>query len=91
MHGRGSGGHDVRLFNVEIQKEKEAVLWLTDARISGNIASRLWEELDLGGEGGGTVFMIPASAMGLTAPTAAEVFAHTEEALVPPEEDGQDS
>ncbi len=91
MHGRGSGGHDVRLFNVEIQKEKEAVLWLTDARISGDIASRLWEELDLGGEGGGTVFMIPASAMGLTAPTAAEVFAHTEEALVPPEEDGQDS
>lgn len=81
LRGRGSGGHDMRLFNVEIQKEKEVILWLTDARISGDFASLLYTELELGGEGGGTVFMIPASAMGLYAPTAAEVFAQTEQAV----------
>ncbi len=86
MHGRGSGGHDMRLFNVEIQKEKEAILWLTDARLSADIAGRLWEELELGGEGGGTVFMIPASAMGLYAPTAADVYAKTEQAVAPHED-----
>ena len=85
MHGRGSGGHDMRLFNVEIQKEKEAILWLTDARISADIANALFTELELGGEGGGTVFMIPASAMGLDAPTAQQVFMETERALTAPE------
>lgn len=65
LHGRGSGGHDMRMFNVEVQKEKEAVLWLVDTRISDQVAERLYHGLDLGGEGGGTVFTIPSGAMGL--------------------------
>lgn len=70
LHGRGSGTHDMRLFHMEIQKEKEVIFWLTDARISDAIAARLYEELDLGGEGGGTVFVFPSGAYGLDAPMA---------------------
>ncbi|NLD33566.1 MAG: DUF1538 domain-containing protein [Clostridiales bacterium] len=65
IHGRGSGGHEVRMFNVELQKEKEAVIWLVDTRISDQVAECLYHGLDLGGEGGGTVFTIPSGAMGL--------------------------
>ena len=65
MHGRGTGGHDMRLFNIEVQKEKEAVLWLVDSRISDQVSARVYDELDLGGEGGGTILVIPATAMGV--------------------------
>ncbi len=70
LHGRGSGGHDMKLFNIEIQKEKEIIFWLTDTRISETIAAYLFEQLELGGEGGGTVFMMPSGAFGLDAPIA---------------------
>lgn len=65
VHGRGSGGHDIRLFNVEVQKEKELIFWLVDERICYEMAQRLHHELALDGHGGGTVFMLPAAASGL--------------------------
>lgn len=65
MHGRGSGGHDVKLFNIELHKEKEVIFWLVDGRISARIARHLYSELALDKEGGGVVFMMPADAMGL--------------------------
>lgn len=68
LHGRGSGGHDTTLFHMELQKEKELVFWLTDANVSAGIAAHLHRGLDLGGEGGGTVFVIPAGVMGVNAP-----------------------
>lgn len=70
LHGRGSGGHDIKLFNIEVQKEKEIIFWLTDSRLSDAIAARLYEELDLGGEGSGTVFMLPSGAYGLDVPVS---------------------
>lgn len=72
MHGRGSGGHDVRVFNIEVQKEKELIFWLVDDRISARIARHLYNELELSGEGGGVVFMMPADAMGLSPKALAE-------------------
>jgi len=68
IHGRGSGGHDVKVFNIELRKEKEAIFWLCDVKTSDNIARYVFSELDLGGVGGGTVFIMPASAMGLNMP-----------------------
>lgn len=68
LHGRGSGGHDMRLFNVEIQKEKEIVFWLVDARITDTMAQHIYNNLDLGGHGSGTVFILPSGAIGLDAP-----------------------
>lgn len=70
LHGRGSGGHDMKVFNVEIQKEKEIIFWLTDARVSGAVAHTLYERLELAGEGGGAVFMMPSGALGLDVPVA---------------------
>ena len=70
LHGRSAGSHGVRVFNIEIQKEKEIIFWLTDARISRAIASRLHEQLELGGEGGGAVFTMPSGAQGLDIPVA---------------------
>lgn len=72
LHGRGSGGHDMKLFHMELQKEKELIFWLTDTRVSEAVAKRLYEELDLTGAGGGTVFMMPSGAIGLDAPMAIE-------------------
>ena len=68
IHGRGSGGHDMTFFNFEMLKEKEVIIWLLDARISDTIAAHLHEKLDLDGEGGGKIFLVPALAMGLLAP-----------------------
>lgn len=65
IHGRGSGGDDVRVFNIEVQKEKEIIFWLVDERISEAIAAQLYTQLGLGGEDGGTVYALPAGAMGL--------------------------
>ncbi|MHC1785591.1 MAG: DUF1538 domain-containing protein [Christensenellales bacterium] len=65
VHGRGSGGHDARLLHMALQKEKEIVFWLTDSRFSEGIASHLYREMDLAGEGGGAIFMMPAGALGL--------------------------
>ncbi|MGI6240013.1 MAG: hypothetical protein ACOYI5_10360, partial [Christensenellales bacterium] len=62
--------HDIKVFNIEIQKEKEIIFWLTNARISETLAAYLFEQLDLGGEGGGTVFMMPSGAFGLDVPVA---------------------
>jgi hypothetical protein len=70
LHGRGSGGHDAKLFHMELQKEKELVFWLTDTLLSAGIAAHLYHELELGGEVGGTVFVLPAGAMGINAPLA---------------------
>lgn len=70
LHGRGSGAHDVRVFKMEIQKEKEIIFWLTDTRLSHQIASNLWRGLDLGGEGSGIIFMMPSGAYGLDRPVA---------------------
>ncbi len=67
IHGRGSGGHDIKFLSFEMQKEKEIVIWLTDTRLSESIARSLYTQLDLGGEGGGKVFMVPAYALGLDA------------------------
>lgn len=79
MHGRGTGGHDAKVFNIEIQKEKEIIFWLTDTRLSDDIALSLFEQLELEGEGGGTVFMMPSGAMGLDAPVAIGAREETEE------------
>ena len=68
IHGRGSGGHDMKFLSFEVQKEKEIIIWLTDTRLSDGIARSLYTQLDLGGEGGGKVFMVPAYALGLDAP-----------------------
>jgi len=84
LHGRGSSGHDMKVFSLEIQKEKEIIFWLTDTRVSRGIAKALYEQLELGGEGSGAVFMMPSGAMGLEHPvaigqreeTAAEKAAH---------------
>jgi hypothetical protein len=78
LHGRGSGGHDIKVFNIEIQKEKEIIFWLTNTRISETIAAYLFEQLDLGGEGGGTVFMMPSGAFNLDAPIAIGTREETE-------------
>ncbi len=78
LHGRGSGGHDMKLFHVEVQKEKEIIFWLTDTRLSEAVADRLYRELDLGGEGGGTVFMLPSGAYGLDAPVSIGTREETE-------------
>ncbi|MGI6233952.1 MAG: DUF1538 domain-containing protein [Christensenellales bacterium] len=68
LHGRGSGTSDMRLFSMDIQKEKEIIFWLTDTRVSEAIAAHLYEQLELGGEGGGTVFMMPSGAFGIDIP-----------------------
>ena len=68
IHGRGSGGHDMKLLSFEVLKEKEVILWLVDARISDALARQLYTRLDLGGKGGGKVFLVPALAMGIKAP-----------------------
>lgn len=70
MHGRGSTGHDMKVFSLEIQKEKEIIFWLTDTRISQGIAAALYEQLELGGPGSGAVFMMPSGAFGLEHPVA---------------------
>ncbi len=70
LHGRGSGGHDMKLFSLQVQKEKEIIFWLIDARLTQGIAKKLYEQLDLGGEGGGTVFMMPSGAYGLDRPVS---------------------
>jgi len=70
LHGRGGSGHDIKLFNMEIQKEKEIIFWLVDTRVSEAVAGSLYRELDLGGGGSGAVFMMPSGAMGLDAPVA---------------------
>lgn len=58
----------MKFLSFEMLKEKEIVVWLIDDRISATIAANLYEKLDLGGEGGGKVFLVPALAMGLKAP-----------------------
>ena len=70
LHGRGSNGHDMKVFSLEIQKEKEIIFWLTDTRISQGIAAALYEQLELDGPGSGTVFMMPSGAFGLEHPVA---------------------
>ena len=70
IHGRGSGGHDMRVFNIEVQKEKEIIFWLVDTRLSDRIANHLHENLDLGSEGGGAIFAMPSAVMGLYKPEA---------------------
>ncbi|MGI6689035.1 MAG: DUF1538 domain-containing protein [Christensenellales bacterium] len=67
IHGRGTGGHDMKFLSFEVQKEKEIVIWLVDTRLSQTISQNLYTHLDLGGEGGGKVFVVPAYAMGLDA------------------------
>ena len=62
----------MRVFNIEVQKEKELIFWLVDDRISARIARHLYNELELSGEGGGVVFMMPADAMGLSPKALAE-------------------
>lgn len=79
LHGRGSGGHDMRVFAMDIQKEKEIIFWLTDTRVSEGIAAALYERLDLGGEGEGTVFMMPSGAFGLEHPVAIGLREETEQ------------
>lgn len=81
LHGRGSGGHDLHLFHIELQKEKEVIFWICDSRVSHLIAAHLYSELDLGGEGGGSVFMLPAQAMGLSGQSARDLQEETERAL----------
>lgn len=68
IHGRGSGTQEVRVFNIEVQKEKELVFWLVDTRISTLLAGHLYKELDLEGAGGGAVFMIPSGVVGSKSP-----------------------
>ena len=68
LRGRGSGAHDMKVFNIEIQKEKEIIFWLTDTRLSEAIAKNLYDQLELGGEGSGTVFMMPSGAFGVENP-----------------------
>lgn len=87
LHGRGSGAHDMKVFNIEIQKEKEIIFWLTDTRLSEAIAKNLYDQLELGGEGSGTVFMMPSGAFGVENPlrigqreeTAEEIASHPKE------------
>ena len=86
LHGRSAGRHGVRVFNIEIQKEKEIIFWLTDARISRAIASRLHEQLELGGEGGGAVFTMPSGAQGLDIPVAVGARPGTAETAAHPGE-----
>ncbi len=68
LHGKGASGHNMKVFSMEIQKEKEIVFWLTDARISDHIAESLTTRLELAGEGSGAVFMMPSAAFGLDTP-----------------------
>ncbi|NLM85120.1 MAG: DUF1538 domain-containing protein, partial [Clostridiales bacterium] len=87
LRGRGSGAHDMKVFNIEIQKEKEIIFWLTDTRLSEAIAKNLYDQLELGGEGSGTVFMMPSGAFGVENPlrigqreeTAEEIASHPKE------------
>jgi len=79
LHGRGSGGHDLKVFSMDIQKEKEIIFWLTDTRVSRGIAAALYEQLELEGEGGGAVFMMPSGALGLEHPVAVGLREETEE------------
>ncbi len=65
VHGRGTGGHDMMLLNMEMPKEKEIIFWLIDTRLSQAVAGQLYRELDLTGEGGGAIFMMPSGALGI--------------------------
>ena len=82
LHGRGASGHDMKVFNVEIQKEKEIIFWLTDTRISQNIAQHLTTQLELDGEGSGAVFMMPCGAFGLSHPVAIGLSEEPEDNLL---------
>ncbi|HHT15456.1 MAG TPA: DUF1538 family protein [Clostridiales bacterium] len=68
LNGRGSGGQHMHLFSFEVQKEKEVVFWLVDARITDKMAQHIHDSLDLGSQGSGTVFILPSGAIGLDAP-----------------------
>ena len=86
LHGRGASGHDMKVFNMEIQKEKEIIFWLTDTRLSQGIARHLITQLELEGEGSGAVFMMPCGAFGLSHPVAIGLNEQPEENLMQIEE-----
>lgn len=59
IHGRGSGTHETaRLFNIEIEPEKDIVLILADGINSENITNAIKEKLNLDKEGTGVIFTL---------------------------------
>lgn len=84
LNGRGSGGQHMHLFNFEVQKEKEIVFWLVDARITDKMAQHIHDSLDLGSQGSGTVFILPSGAIGLDAPVTIGQRPETKEELAYP-------
>lgn len=60
MHGRGVGAeHTEKLFGVEIEPEKEIVLILTPGNLIDKVIDALNQELQLGKEGKGVLFVEP--------------------------------
>ncbi len=84
LRGRGSGGQHMHLFSFEIQKEKEIVLWLVDARITDKMAQLVHDTLNLSDQGSGTVFILPSGAIGLDVPVTIGQRPETKEELADP-------
>lgn len=62
IHGRGSGTHETaKLFNIEIEPEKDIVLILAETNNSETISNTIREKLDIDKEGKGVLFTLDVS------------------------------
>lgn len=62
IHGRGSGVHEkAKLFNIEIEPEKDIVLILSEVQKTENIVNAIREKLDIDQPGKGIVFIVDVS------------------------------
>jgi len=58
IHARGSGVHDTaKLFNMEIEPEKEVVLILSEQNLTEKIASSIKEKMEIDEPGNGIIFI----------------------------------
>ena len=71
LHGRMPGSSDAHFLNIALDKEKEAVFWITDASCTYGICSALYEKLNLGGTENG-IFIMPSGGFGVNFPVAVE-------------------
>ena len=58
MHGRGSGIHEkAKLFNIEIEPEKDIVLILSESQYTDSIIKAINEKLNIEKPGAGIIFV----------------------------------
>lgn len=66
LHGRGTGEHHrvmLPIINMELQPEKEIVLFITGINISEQIADNLLSDVQLSQEGEAAIFICPTEAL----------------------------